>query len=114
MNRVIKDETFVSFARCAVRDMVLPQATADLIKTRGVTSRVAPSPGDVVVYTSATGGCDVTTSDVTELSANGWLSDKLVGFCVRSVDGATSRRGLIFIEKRTPLNKCRKIANSNT
>ena len=81
--------------------MVLPQATADVITTRGVTSPVTPSPGNnvVVVYTSsATGGCDVTTSDVTELSADGWLSDKLVDFCVRSADGATSRRGLIFMK----------------
>ena len=85
------------FARCAVRDMVLPQATADVIKTRGITSPVTPLPSNVVVCTSATGGCDVTTSDVTELSANGWLSDKLVGFCVRSVDGATVRSCVILM-----------------
>ena len=50
----------------------------------------------VVVHTSsATGGCDVTTSDVNELSADSWLSDKLISFCVRSVDGATAFSGLI-------------------
>ena len=36
-----------------------------------------------------TGGCDVTTSDVTERSTDGWFSDKLVDFCVRSLDDAT-------------------------
>ena len=97
MNRVIKDETFVSFARCAVRDMVLPQATTDVIKIRGVRSPVAPPPNHVVVYTSATGGFDVTTSDVTELSADGWLSDKLVDVCVRSVDGVTRCNFLLII-----------------
>ena len=97
MKPVIKDQTFVSFDRCAVKDMVLPQTTADVIKTRGVTSTVTPPPNHVVIYTSTTGGCDVATSDVTELSADGWLSDKLVGFCVRSVDGATVRSCVILM-----------------
>ena len=31
----------------------------------------------------------MTTSDVTELSTDGWFSDKLVDFCVRSLDDTT-------------------------